>query len=161
MMRRISFSLVLGLALGCGAPQKEADNLAESIRSFNDGVRWQRYAVAASKIPPKQRGQFVDEMDELADDLHITDYEIVRVDARGSREARVQVKVTWYRDSEGIVRDTTAVQTWERHGKSWYMVDASRQRGAEMPGLVDRHTDDEPKADVGAALPAQDTRENH
>ena len=134
----LPFVLVLAMSSACGASQKEADNLAESIRSYNDGIRWQRYAIAASKILPKQRGEFVDEMDERAEDLHITDYEIVRVDARGDREARVQVKVSWYRDSEGIVRDTTAVQTWERHGKSWFMVDETRQRGAEMPGLADR-----------------------
>ena len=27
------------------------------------------------------------------------------------------------------------MQTWERHGKAWMMVDETRVRGAEMPGL--------------------------
>lgn len=136
-MTRALFA-VLAIAAGCGAPQKDVDTLAESVRSYNDGIRWQRYTIAATKILPGQRGQFVDERDELADDLHITDYEIVRVDTRSDREARVQVKVSWYLDSEGVVRDTTAIQTWERHGKAWFMVDESRQRGAAMPGLSDR-----------------------
>ena len=131
-------ALITVLLLGCGAPQVKPENdLSESIRQFNEGVRWERFAVAAKSIPPPQRSQFVDEMDERANDLKITDYEVVRVDPRGSREAHVQVKLSWYKASEGTVRETHAMQTWECHGKIWWMVDEARVRGAEMPGLAD------------------------
>ena len=69
--------------------------------------------------------------------MKITDYEVVKVDARGEREAQVQVKMSWYKSSEGTVHETHALQTWERHGKLWWMVDETRLRGAEMPGLAD------------------------
>ena len=124
------------LMLGCGAAQTHPeDDLAESIRQFNDGVRWGRYEVAASSIPPLQRAQFVDDMDERGDDLKITDYDIVKVDPHGSREARVQIKIGWYKTSEGTVHETHAQQTWERQGKTWLMVEEKRLRGTEMPGL--------------------------
>ncbi len=138
-MRSALFMLVFfawAACLACGAPQVRGDDdLSESIRQFNDGVRWERFAVAASSIPPPQRSQFVDDMDQRASDLKITDYEVVRVDPRGAREASVHVKLSWYKASEGTVHETHAVQTWERHGKAWWMVDESRLRGAEMPGL--------------------------
>lgn len=128
--------VIFALCVACGAPQVRSENdLSESIRQFNDGVRWGRFAVAASSIPPPQRSRFVDEMDERADDLKITDYEVVRVDPRGAREARVHIKLSWYKASEGTVHETHALQTWERHGKTWWMVDETRLRGAEMPGL--------------------------
>jgi hypothetical protein len=131
-------ALITLLVLGCGAPQVKAENdLSESIRQFNDGVRWERFSVAASSIPPPQRSQFVDEMDERADDVKITDYEILNVDTRGPREARVQIKLSWYKPSQGTVHETHATQTWERHGKIWWMVDETRMRGAEMPGLTE------------------------
>lgn len=132
-------ALIAILMLGCGAamPHDEPD-LSESVRQFNDGVRWERFSVAAGAIPPKERSQFVDDMDQRAGDLKITDYEVVRVDPRGEREARVQVKLSWYKASEGTLHETHAVQTWERHGKSWWMVDEIRLRGAEMPGLSER-----------------------
>jgi hypothetical protein len=131
-------ALITVLLLGCGAPQVKSENdLSESIRQFNDGVRWERFSVAATSIPPPQRPQFVDEMDERANDLKITDYEVVKVDPRGSVEARVQVKLSWYKASEGTVHETHALQTWERHGKIWLMVDETRLRGAEMPGLAE------------------------
>ena len=131
-------ALVAILMFGCGAASlhSEAD-LSESIRQFNDGVRWERFAAAATAIPPRERSQFVDDMDERAGDLKITDYEVVKVDARSEREARVQIKLSWYKATEGTVDEAHAVQTWERHGKAWWMVDESRLRGAQMPGLAE------------------------
>jgi hypothetical protein len=134
-MRKLLF--VLLFAAACGASQKDADTLTESIRSYNEGMRWGRFEIAAGQLPPKERGEWVDQMDERADDLKITDYEIVKVDGRGTKEAKVQVKVSWYKDSEGTLRETHAVQTWEQHGKQWWMVDETRVRGAEMPGLTE------------------------
>jgi hypothetical protein len=126
------------LAAGCAGRQHEPDNLAESIRSFNEGVRWERWSVAATRVPDRERSQFVEDMDLRAEDLKITDYEIVNVASRGPREARVLVKMSWYRPSVNTVHETHAVQTWEKQGRAWMMVAEARLRGAEMPGLPDR-----------------------
>jgi hypothetical protein len=133
---RILVVVVCGLA-GCGAlsPPKAGETLTDSVRSFNDGVRWERYAVAATYLPPAQRSQFVDDWDQRANDLKVTDSEVVKVDRRGATEARVQVKLSWYKSSEGTLHETHALQTWERHGKDWLLVDEARLRGTEMPGL--------------------------
>lgn len=135
-MKRLVLALLVTSA--CSAAQKDTETLSESIRVYNEGVRWQRYAVAATAIPPRQRAAFVDEMDERGNELKITDYEVVKVDAAGAKAAKVQVKLSWYTDREGTLRETHALQSWERHGKEWWMVDAVRLRGAEMPGLTDR-----------------------
>jgi hypothetical protein len=138
-MRRVLTAIVASLALGaCGASQAHSkSDLDESVRAYNEGVRWERFSLAAAALPPAQRAQFVDDMDQRAVDLKITDYEVVKVDPRGAREARVQVKLSWYKESEGTVRETHAIQTWERRGKDWLLVDQTRLRGAEMPGLVE------------------------
>ncbi|MGE0402763.1 MAG: hypothetical protein AB7T06_39025 [Kofleriaceae bacterium] len=150
-MKRLVLAMAIG-ASACSAAQKDTETLSESIRVFNEGVRWQRYSVAATAIPPKDRAKFVDEMDERANELKITDYEVVKVDGAGSKAAKVQVKISWYLDREGTLRETHALQSWERHGKQWWMVDAVRVRGDEMPGLTDRvelpeATDDDAMAD--------------
>lgn len=128
-----AFALLLVLA-ACHPP-RSGETLTESVRNYNEGVRWQRYAVAATHVPPEQRSDFVDEADERSKDLKITDYEIVKVEQKGDSEAKVQVKVSWYLDSVGKLEETQAVQSWEKHGKTWLVVDESRLRGAEMPGL--------------------------
>jgi hypothetical protein len=129
------------LLAGC-ASAKSGDTLADSVRVYNDGVRWGRFAVAAKHVPPQERSTFVEDADERANDLKITDYEVVNVEAKGAREAVVQVKVSWYRESEGTLRETQALQTWERHGKTWWMVDEARLKGHEMPGLQEPLTKD-------------------
>jgi hypothetical protein len=138
-MRKTIAALALTLAsLGaCAGSQKTKSDLDEQVRNYNEGVRWERFSAAAASLPPPQRASFVDEMDQRAQDLKITDYEIVKVDPRGPREARVQVKMSWYKESEGTVRETHSIQTWERRGKDWLLVDQTRLRGAEMPGLVE------------------------
>lgn len=137
-MRAIWFVMLAA----CAAP-KSGDTLAESVRAYNDGVRWERFAVAANHVPPAERSMFVDEADDRAHDLRITDYEVVRVDNKSDKLASVQVKLSWYLDSEGILRETQAEQTWERHGKTWWMVDETRLKGYEMPGLMEALTKSE------------------
>jgi hypothetical protein len=132
--------VILSLAACGAAAQQDSDTLAESIRSYNDGIRWGRYSVAASKVPAPERSQFVDDMDERSEDVKITDYEIVNVAARGAKEAKVRIKLSWYLASKGTVHETHAVQTWERQGKLLFMVEEARVRGAEMPGLPEPAT---------------------
>jgi len=137
----ITFVIFAAIATvaGCGAA-RQADTLGESVQHYNDSVRWGRFEMAAGHIPASQRAQRMDEWDERANDVKITDYEVVNMVPRGEREARVQIKVSWYKGSEGTVHETHAVQTWERHGKDWLMVDESRVRGSEMPGLPEHAT---------------------
>jgi hypothetical protein len=135
---RAALITILLFGCGCGAAALHSEpDLSESVRQFNDGVRWERFAAAANAIPPRERSQFVDDMDQRAGDVKITEYDVVRVDPHGEREARVQIKLSWYKASEGTVHETHAVQTWERRGKVWMMVDEIRLRGAEMPGLAE------------------------
>ena len=126
--------LAVCLLVACRSA-KQGDSLADSIRQYNEGVRWQRYDNAAIHVPPAERSEFVDGLDTRSKDLRITDYEIVRVDQKTDKLAQVQVKMSWYLDSEQTLRETSAVQTWERHGKTWWVVEETRLRGKEMPGL--------------------------
>ena len=81
--------------------QQPASTLADAVRSYNEGVRWERFEIAAVHVPPKQRSQFVDDADERAKDVKITEYDVVKVEQKGEREAEVQIKMSWYKDSEG------------------------------------------------------------
>ena len=136
-------SILFVLLAGCSVlSPKPTETLGESVRSYNEGVRWERFEVAANHVPAKQRSAFVDEADLRAKDVKITDYNIIRVEAHGDREALVQIKLEWYKNSEGTMHETHAVQTWERHGGDWLLVDESRLRGAEMPGLPEPLTKD-------------------
>lgn len=139
-MIRNALFVAFVIAAGCGGA-RTSETLGETLRSFNDGVRWERFGVAAIRVPVADRSQWVAEMDERAEDVKVTDYEIVTVDSKTERAAQVQVKWSWYRISEGTLRETHALQTWERAGKTWLLVDTAHLRGAAMPGIPDRAAD--------------------
>jgi hypothetical protein len=130
--------LLLMCALaGCAslAPKKNSEGLSDQVREYNEGVRWERYAVAAVHVPPRERARFVDDWDTRSTDLKISDFEVVEIARKGPAGARVHVKLSWYKNSEGTLHETHAMQVWERHGDDWLIVDESRLRGPEMPGL--------------------------
>jgi hypothetical protein len=135
------------LAACATPPAAQSDVLNETIRNYNEAIRWERFDNAASVLPPAQRAQTVDDWDERAHDLKITQFDIVKVDSKGAREARAQIKLSWYKNSEGTLRETQLVQTWEKHGKGWLMVDERRLRGHEMPGLPEPLAKDDPPAE--------------
>ena len=140
MNRLASVILVVAVAACGGAQRREA--LMETVQTYNEGVRWQRFTAAATAVPPAERDAFLDEREALADDLNITDYEVVRVADRGDR-AEVQLKLTWFLDSRGSVHDTWVRQRWERQGAAWRVVDERRVRGVAMPGLAEEASPDE------------------
>lgn len=141
--------VLAGCAPGLGGSATE--NLTDSVRLYNDGVRWQRWENAASYLPPKERSKWVDDEDALGKDLRITEYDVVRIDPKGEKTAMVQVKMSWYRLTEATVHETHAMQTWERRGKDWLMVDQTRERGDEMPGLPEPLMKDDGSGGSGAA----------
>ena len=136
-MRRILAAIAIVAFAGCAAAPKKGEDLMESVMTYNEGVRWDRLTAAASRVPPAEREDFVDERDELSEDLEITDWEVKRVTDRSDHQAYVHVKYTWYKSDEGIVHETHAKQSWERKGKAWLIVDERRTRGEEMPGLAE------------------------
>jgi hypothetical protein len=130
-------AIILATVLAAGAcmpPPGGGYGLTDAVRTYTEGVKWERFEAAAAVVPPRERNDFLDERDLLAKDLRITQTEILRVTERGNR-AEVHVKMTWYLDSEGTVHESVAAQRWERQGKAWRLIDERRARGHEMPGL--------------------------
>lgn len=125
---------LLVLAGACAPPSAQGYALTDAVRTYTEGMKWERFEAAAAVLSPAERDEFLDERDVLAKNLRITEIEILRLTQRGQR-AEVHVKLIWYRDDEGVVHESVAAQRWERHGKRWRLVDEHRARGDEMPGL--------------------------
>jgi hypothetical protein len=116
--------------------------LVEHLRNYNEAVRWQKYDQAALNVPVREREDFLDEREEIGEDLRIVDFEVKRVRFREARtRARVDVQYSWHLDSRGIVHKTVTRQEWQREGKAWLITAETRVRGEEMPGI------DEPEED--------------
>ena len=132
------YLVLVGILLGgCATTSAQrGEALMESVITYNDGIRWDRLAAAASRVPAAEREDFIDERESLAENLRIADWEVVRVKHVGDSRAKVQVKYTWYLDDEGVVHETQTSQKWERRAKAWVLVDEKFARGDEMPGIM-------------------------
>jgi hypothetical protein len=123
------------------------------VRAYNEGVRWQIFAQAASRIMPAEREAFLDEREQLEKELRVDDFEVTRLKLLGSdhKRARVQVDWSWHMDNEGIVKSTTTRQSWKLMGKRWILLEEVHLRGDEMPGVAPAPTaeDDEGLAGDG------------
>lgn len=149
-MKSIVLTLTLGaLAISCGnANLKSRTQLRDDVRSYNDGIRWRNLPASSMLIPPKERDAFLEEREEVDEELRIGDYEVKRVRYNDARtRALVHVKWTWHMDNEGIVRDTTSRQLWKRYGKQWLMVEEFRVRGDEMPGIPEPPSDEDAESE--------------
>ncbi len=141
-MKTLVAAMCMLLLVGCASRQKQTENLLETSVRFQEGLRWSRWEDAASHVPPEEREAFLDEHDELGEDLRIDDYEVIRVHFKDSHEeAMVQVKYTWHLDGEGIVKETVTDQRWELHGSAWWMEEEVHKRGDDMPGIGPKDKD--------------------
>jgi len=162
-MRRIHCIAIAVLVMSaCAGRAQRTTGFMSAVRAYNDGLRWDRLTSAASFIPPAEREEFLDEWEELEDELCIDDFEITRVKF-GERQNRafVHIKYTWHLDSKGIVHTTTSKQSWERRGSRWRMAEERRLRGESMPGVPDPPKKRDPKKIKAASAdrdPSRDPR---
>ena len=122
------------------------------IRAYNEGLRWDKLPQSAVRIPPAERDAFLDEREQLQDELRIDDFDITRLKTEGETKDRadVQIRWVWHMDREGIVKETTSKQSWKRHGSRWLMLHEVFVRGDEMPGLAAADEEDEDEGKEGS-----------
>jgi hypothetical protein len=135
------------LLVGCAGGVKAREDLMYDVRSFQEGLRWRKYDMAADYVPAPSRERFLDAHDDVDADLRIDDYELMRVKVLDDpARAEIRVKYTWHLDSVGSVHDTVVEQSWVRQGKVWRIVASEHRRGEEMPRVL-------PRDKSGSALP--------
>ncbi len=131
--------LVLVLAAaGCGAANPKNADLVADVRGYGEGLRWRDFNAAALRVTPAERTNFMDQREQLADDLRVADWEMRRMTYSEDRNrAEVHIEWTWLLDSRGIVHTTVTRQAWTRHGKNWILDREVRLRGEPMPGVAE------------------------
>jgi hypothetical protein len=128
-----------GLALAaCGGSSSRSADLLRDVRGYGNGLRWRDFPAAALRVAPARRDAFLEQREQLDEDLRIADWELTRLsyDDSGHR-AQVHVEYTWLLDSRGVVHTTVTRQWWTRHGDRWLIDREVRVRGEPMPGLAE------------------------
>lgn len=133
-----SLLLLLALAGGCNAATPKNADLVADVRGYGEGLRWRDFNAAALRVRPAHRVVFLDQHEQLEEDLRIADWEMRRMTYSGDRNrAEVHIEWTWLLDSRGIVHTTVTRQAWTRRGKQWILEREERLRGEPMPGVAE------------------------
>ena len=157
---RTSAIVVFALLAACGGSASQRADLVADLRGYGDGIRWRDFNAAALRVLPAQRQDFMDDHEQLEDDLRVADWELRRLTYDRSRNhAEVHIEWTWLLDSRGIVHSTVSRQLWKRHGKQWILHREERLRGDRMPGMAEpRKRRKTPESKPEPALSARPTR---
>lgn len=130
--------LLLAAAAGCSAANPKNADLVADVRGYGEGIRWGDFNAAALRLRPLHRTVFMDQREQLAEDLRVADWEMRRMTYSEDRNrAEVHIEWTWLLDSRGIVHTTVTRQAWSRHGKNWILDREERLRGEPMPGVAE------------------------
>jgi hypothetical protein len=150
--------ILLCLLSGCVNPHTTdpKEILRDSVRSFNDALRWQNFSEAISYLPPERRQRFLDHANNLRDEVEISDYEITSSQPKGPERVEIRVQMQWQSKRSGLLRKIELTELWQKGPGDWVVIDL-RQRGVERLPLLDVPYGEKekvaPPADRPAAAP--------
>ena len=134
-MKRLLTALLLACVTLTCTPQHASptEQLRFATVTYNEGLRWKRYADAASVLPAESRARFVRTKEDERDELFFVEYELRSVDvAAEGADAHVEVDYKWYRLPSTTLETTRMRQHWVFANDVWQLVDQEKvERKAE------------------------------
>jgi hypothetical protein len=114
---------VVGLA-GCASVQKPKDqDLHGVVDTFCHNLRWQFHDLVTARVDPRYATKLLDQLDDAKEDLHITAWEIRRIEPMlQTHQAKARVQFSYYRLPSTVVRTETVEQLWQEEDGHWMML---------------------------------------
>ena len=118
-MRNLALALALSLVSGCFMQnQSAAARLGDSVYDLAEETRWGRTQLAAERVVPDYRHDFLASRRKWGRDYQIGDCDIHHMQlAEDSDSASVVVVFNWYDRRSMEVSETTVQQEWLREGR--------------------------------------------
>ncbi|NLG02916.1 MAG: hypothetical protein GX567_03640 [Clostridia bacterium] len=121
--RLIVFS-VFFIVLSCGAAGQQAeDRLKESVVQFNEGIRWGRMQEVIPRVHPDNVQHFLKMHEHFGNETQVSDYELISYEYNQEKKsATINVRITWYKQSEMALHTTILIQSWEHIESDWILM---------------------------------------
>jgi uncharacterized protein YdiU (UPF0061 family) len=119
----ITGAMFFGACASVTAPKDS--NLPEVVEAFHHAVRWQYNDTACARVDPRFASAFMDELEDLKDDLHITAWEIRHIDSLpDKKQAQVKIRLSYYKLPSTVIRNETIEQIWQQDKDKdrWYLL---------------------------------------
>jgi hypothetical protein len=117
------FVALLAIVSSCGFYQSPTEKLKESVRYFNEGVRWGRLQDVMARVDPMTEEHFLEMHKDFGKLIKVEHYEVASFNVDLEKKlAQVGIKLVWYRVDEMLVHETVLLQRWEERKGKWLMV---------------------------------------
>lgn len=137
---RLALGLALAAALAGCAPSASDMDLQRSVSVYNDSLRWKRFQVAASFIPPEARAAFLDRYLASEERLQIESLEVKSVAVVPGEKVPtfdVFVAASAYLLPSNVVERIVFTERWQQQEGAWRVVHVDRElappRGTARP----------------------------
>lgn len=137
---RLALGLAFAAALAGCAPSASDMDLQRSVSVYNDSLRWKRFQVAASFIPPEARAAFLDRYLASEERLQIESLEVKSVAVVPGEKVPtfdVFVAASAYLLPSNVVERIVFTERWQQQEGAWRVVHVDRElappRGTARP----------------------------
>ncbi len=135
--------LVINLA-ACGSALNSTALAREAALDFNVALRFGRTEVAAERVVPAERAQFLKTHHRWGRTIQIADWDLIDIKFLPGDKAEVTVQIGWHRVGESDMRSSLIKQSWRANGTTWQFVREACTEGDAT--LLD--AEDPPQSDV-------------
>ncbi len=128
---RLIFALTLAAAgLAACAPSASDMDLQRSVSVYNDSLRWKRFQMAASFVPPAERAAFLDRYLASEERVQIESIEVKSVAAVPGEKAPtydVFVAASLYTLPSNVLERVVLTERWKLVDGGWKVVHVDRE----------------------------------
>jgi hypothetical protein len=117
---------------------------------FNHDLRWKYYKAAAAVVDRKHAADFQESLEDMGDDLNITDFEIRRVDiSEDGKQATITLKLKYFQMPSTVVKKDKVIQKWKLINDHWILFSQTGGPAplppADVPDDKEEDTKNKPK----------------
>jgi len=116
------------------APKSKSLSLSDSIRMFNDSLRWNRYQAAGKFVVPMDRGNFIRDQQNAGESRRIVEYKLVEILMEDPKTAGVIVQWSVTSTDSPVVQKERILQSWTQVGTEWFLLRIAEAENAETGG---------------------------
>ena len=116
--------VICGLLMACTTmtPSSKSLSLPDSVRMFNDALRWNRYQAAGGFVVPMDRASFVRDQQDLGESRRVMEYKTVEITRADGQTATAIVQWKYTTLQSPVVQKVRSSQTWTQVGRDWFLL---------------------------------------
>jgi len=115
--------IIMSAVYACAGGYTNEEKLIDAINMYNEGMKWGKMDDMLLYIPKDEHERFFEKHKDWGRDISISGYQVVRQAYDKEKEiAIVQIRISWFRVDEQVLKSTVFQHKWEKDDKDRWMI---------------------------------------